>query len=119
MPKKQILIVDDNTTLIEALKDVLEDEYEIESATNGRDALLKFSQQIPSVVLMDYKMPGMNGLETLRCMRTEVNPVPVIIMSAYGNENLMRSAIECGANYYISKPFTLFTVKETLERFIA
>jgi two-component system response regulator (stage 0 sporulation protein F) len=114
MAKKLILIVDDNVELLDALKDVLGDEYDLEFAASGRDALLKFEECHPALVLMDYKMPGMDGLETLRCIRVQAKTVPVIIMSAYDEITLMRDAIDSGANYYLSKPFELATIRATL-----
>jgi CheY-like chemotaxis protein len=116
MPKKHVLIVDDNAELLEALKDVLEDDYDLDFAANGREAILKFNQHVPAVVLMDYKMPGMDGLETLRCIRTQVKSVPVIMMSAYHEECTVRSAIANGADFYLSKPFDLATVKDAIEK---
>jgi two-component system, response regulator, stage 0 sporulation protein F len=114
MPKKLILIVDDNAELLDALKDVLSDEYALEFAANGKDALVKFQACRPDLVLMDYKMPGMDGLETLRCIRSQTQTVPVIIMSAFDEMALMRDAIDSGANYYISKPFELAAIRSAL-----
>lgn len=118
MPKKLILIVDDNADLLDALRDVLSAEYDLEFAASGRDALIKFQARTPSLVLMDYKMPGMDGLETLRCIRSQAKTVPVIIMSAFGEMTLMRDAIDCGANYFISKPFEVNTIRAALADFV-
>ncbi|NTV51579.1 MAG: response regulator [Candidatus Firestonebacteria bacterium] len=114
MAKKLILIVDDNAELLDALQDVLGDEYNLAFAANGREALEKFQACTPAAVLMDYKMPGMDGLETLRHLRHQTKTVPVIIMSAYDEMVLEQDVMAAGANRYISKPFELSTVRSAL-----
>jgi two-component system, response regulator, stage 0 sporulation protein F len=114
--KKRVLVVDDNVELLEALKDVLEDEYDLEFATNGKEALLRLEEHIPTVILMDYKMPGMDGLETLRCIRSQAPSVPVIMMSAYPEECSIGSAISHGADFYLNKPFDLIAIRDAIEK---
>lgn len=82
--KKRILLVDDEEGIQLLYREEFEEEgYEVISAYTGEEALQKFSQDSPDLVILDINMPGMNGIEVLRRMK-EVNPnLPVILNSAY------------------------------------
>jgi len=81
-----ILIVDDERAIRNVLKDILGNEgYKVEEATDGEDALKKFSATTYDLVLCDIKMPKLDGIEFLQ-KATEINPdVPVIMISGHGN----------------------------------
>lgn len=82
--KKRILLVDDEEGIQLLYREEFEEEgYEVISAYNGEEAIEKFKQDPPDVVILDINMPGMNGIEVLRRMK-EINPdLPVILSSAY------------------------------------
>jgi len=84
MEKKRILLVDDEEGIQLLYREEFEDEgFEVISAYNGAEALEKFNQEPPDLVILDINMPGMNGIEVLRRMK-EMNPnLPVILSSAY------------------------------------
>lgn len=106
--KNKILIADDEANMIWALKRALGKEgYEIVSAENGEEALEMFSKQEPDLVILDIKMPKIDGMEVLRNIR-EVNPkIPVVMITAHGSTKLAVEAMKLGALDYISKPFDI------------
>ena len=84
MDKKRILLVDDEDGIQLLYREEFEEEgYEVVSAYNGEEALEKFSQEPPDVVILDINMPGMNGIEVLRRMKELSPDLPVILSSAY------------------------------------
>ena len=84
MEKKRILLVDDEEGIQLLYREEFEEEgFEVITAYNGEEALEKFSQEPPDLVILDINMPGMSGIEVLRRMK-EINPnLPVILSSAY------------------------------------
>jgi DNA-binding NtrC family response regulator len=106
--KGTILLVDDNGEFLDSTKDVLEDEgYEVFTATNGEDAVRMVGERPFEVVLMDIKMPGLSGVETLIEIK-KINPgVKVIMVTAYSVESLIRQALKEGAYSYLAKPLDM------------
>lgn len=108
--QKLILIVDDleeNRTLLQrALKS---SGYATESAASGLEALSKLSQRLPDLVLLDWMMPQLSGLETLRAIRERHSSsrLPVIMCTAIGEEMSVVAALNAGANDYMTKPISL------------
>jgi len=109
----KILVVDDQfgvrRLLFEAFQ---EDQHEVEMAANGKEALQLLISFEPDLILMDMKMPGMNGIETLRQIRDLDHRIDVIMMTAYGDTQNMEQAKDLGILYYMGKPFDLFELRE-------
>ncbi len=108
-----ILIVDDNTIINDFLLEFLgKVGYQVRVANDGESALRSVQARIPELVLLDYKMPGMNGIEV--CQRLKANPetkdIPVIFLSGLGETDLKVQALEAGAIDYIIKPIELSEV---------
>jgi DNA-binding response OmpR family regulator len=107
---KLILIVDDIEENRELLERALQSSgYETISAASGREALSIISRQVPDLVLLDWMMPQLSGLDTLRAIR-ELHPrsrLPVVMCTAVGEEMSVVAAIGAGANDYITKPISL------------
>jgi len=102
----KILIVDDEQIVRESLANWLKEEnYQVEAAENGPLALEKIRQYSFQVVLLDLKMPGMDGLQVLTEIKKDFPDIEVIIMTAYGAVNTAVEAIKAGAYDYIVKPF--------------
>jgi two-component system, response regulator, stage 0 sporulation protein F len=114
--KMQMLIVDDNTALREALKAVFEDEYDLSFAKDGREALVQYSQHSPQVVLMDYKMPGMDGLETLEHLRAQSPESRVVMMSAYDDMPTVADAKRRGVTDFVGKPFDVAEIRRVIDK---
>jgi len=105
-PKASILIVDDENVVRDSLGKWLEEEgYSVDTASSGREALLKLPRQRWDLALLDIKMPGMDGIELQHKMR-EVDPdIIVIIMTGYASVETAVQALKDGAYDYIMKPF--------------
>ncbi len=106
----RILIVDDDVDLIALHRWLFaRTEFELSVATNGYDALRLISEVRPHLVLADYMMPGMSGLEICRQIRLqpELAKVPVVILSASSGKELLQAAQLAGVTAYWEKPIGL------------
>lgn len=107
-----LLIVDDQAGVRRLLYEAFSDEgYRVEMASSGPEAIKKVSSRIPSLILLDIKMPGMNGLETLEELRKITPEIPVVMMTAYGELDIVAEAKRRGVQHYITKPFDLNEVR--------
>ena len=103
----RILVVDDDAAVREALRDLIQAEgYEVVTATDGAAALASARSQRPSLILTDYRMPGMDGLALLRELRgdSELGRIPVILLSVDDTLRTEVEALSLGADDYLSKP---------------
>ena len=104
--QRRVLVVDDEPDLLYAIKLYLEDEgYTVFTAVNGDEALDLLKERIPDVVVLDVMMPDVDGFETLKQMR-DVSTVPVIMLTARGEENDKVRGLGLGADDYVTKPFS-------------
>jgi len=102
----RVLIVEDEPSYVEALQITLEAEgFAIVASETGRDALARFRAMPPEVVLLDLMLPDIGGLDVLRQIRRESN-IPVIVVSAKSAEADIVSALELGADDYLTKPYS-------------
>jgi DNA-binding NtrC family response regulator len=105
MPNK-ILIVDDEPFNLDLLEQELTDQgYAIERANDGEEALKKIDSSQPDLVLLDYNMPGLNGIEVLKELRKKECDVPAIMLTAHGTIERAVMAIKEGAYDFLTKPF--------------
>lgn len=103
---RRILVVDDEPRMIHVIRMNLEhDGFEVYEATSGLMALEKMRDQMPDLILLDVMMPDLDGFETLRLIR-EISTVPVIMLTAKGEEDDRVRGLELGADDYITKPFS-------------
>ena len=110
----KVLIADDNREFNELLTTYLSMEPDFEiigSAYNGK-ALEMIKQEVPDVLLLDIIMPHLDGIGVLEALaEMDLDPRPhVIMLTAFGHENITRQAVELGASYYILKPFNMETL---------
>jgi len=109
----KILIADDQLGVRSLLVEIFQDDqHDVKTAENGEEALQLFIDFKPELILLDMKMPVMNGLEALRHIRALDSQVAVIMMTAYGDIETMEAAKNLGILYYIGKPFDLFELRE-------
>ena len=118
----RILVVDDEPHIVQILKFTLEREgYQVFTAENGKVALDKVREAQPHLVLLDVMMPVMDGYEVCRKMREDfkMNQIPIIMLSAKGDDRARVVGLEGGANDYLVKPYSndelLLRVKNVLE----
>lgn len=112
----KILLVDDAAFMRKVIKDTLTkngytDLYE---AVDGADAVEKFSEINPDLVIMDITMPNMDGLEALKAMRAKNSSANIVMCSAMGQEAMVIEAIQSGAKDFIVKPFKSDRIMKTV-----
>src|SRR5262245_4051987 len=103
--QRRILVVDDEPQIARVLRRSLTSHgYEVQVAAEGEEALTTFELWKPDVVLTDISMPYMGGLELCRRLRM-ISAVPIIVLSAKGEERIKVEALDAGADDYVTKPF--------------
>jgi DNA-binding NtrC family response regulator len=103
----KILIVDDENNIRLMLRLALKaDGHEVSTASDGPEALDLFGEGQFDLVLLDQRMPGMEGLEVLRIMKQRAPQAKIVMATAFGTVDLARTAMEAGANGFLRKPFT-------------
>jgi DNA-binding response OmpR family regulator len=108
MNQLSILVIEDEPDLREGLQHNLELEgYAVDTAADGKVGLQKALDSSPSLILLDLMLPGLDGLEVLRRLRSEGRPTPVIVLSARGQDRDKIAGLELGADDYLTKPFGL------------
>lgn len=116
---KQLLIVDDQFGIRILLNEVFQKEgYKIFQASNGKQALDIVKMRRPDLVLLDIKIPGIDGIEILKRMKKIVPDIKVIVMTAYGELNMIEEAMELGAITYFAKPFDIEEMRDTVKKHI-
>lgn len=107
--KPYILVVEDEAALVMLLRYNLEKEgYRVEVAVDGREALLKVSEERPDLILLDWMLPELSGIEVCRQLRrdSETRNIPIVMVTARGEEADRVRGLDGGADDYISKPFS-------------
>lgn len=103
---KLVLVVDDEIRITTMMRMNLESEgLRVITATNGREALDHLREEMPDIIILDVMMPGMDGFETLRRIRT-ASQVPIIMLTAKDEESDRIKGLELGADDYVGKPFS-------------
>ncbi len=112
----RILVVDDEMIVREALSNYLrEDGYEAIAVESGEEALKKVESERWNILFVDFKMPGMDGLEVLREVKKVTSDLPVIIITAYATVDSAVQAMKDGAYDYVVKPFSIDVLFKRIE----
>ena len=113
---KRILLVDDAAFMRKMIKDTLSKNgyTDLHEAVDGADAVEKFSELKPDLVIMDITMPNMDGLEALKAIRAKDSGANVVMCSAMGQESMVMDAVRSGAKDFIVKPFKADRVLKTV-----
>ena len=102
----RVLVVEDDRTVAEVVARYLEREgFAVESVSDGQDALVSAEARLPDLVVLDIMLPGIDGLEVCRRLRSRA-PIPVVMLTARGGEEDRVLGLDLGADDYVSKPFS-------------
>ncbi|MGG0645169.1 response regulator [Sporosarcina gallistercoris] len=116
---KKLLIVDDQAGIRLLLDEVFKKEgYETVLASNGKEALLRVENDDPDCILLDMKMPGMDGAEVLRQVKSDRPDRPVVMMTAYDEIESADPEAEHRADHYFTKPFDIHEVRQTINKLL-
>ena len=104
---QRVLVVDDDPTVSDVVRRYLEREgFAVELAGDGQQALDAYAADRPDLVVLDLMLPGIDGLEVCRRLRTQDRTLPVIMLTALGEESDRVLGLEIGADDYVTKPFS-------------
>ena len=105
--RKRILAVDDTAIVLTRIADTLRNDYEVVTVNSGARALKYLSQEKPDLILLDIQMPGKDGIETLREMRSRgFHDIPVIMLTGMESKSYVLESAKLGICDYILKPFS-------------
>ena len=105
--RRYILLVDDEQEIIDVLREYLEKNYEVASALEGAAALDLVRAKRPDLILLDYAMPGINGVDVLKAVKDIDSTIPVIIITANPDNAIAAEVLRRGAFSFFPKPFDL------------
>ena len=121
MPKKRILIVEDDPISLKLARDVLQvSGYETEEVTNGEKALVRASQSKPDLIVMDIGLPGIDGLEATRRLKsdTDTEGIPIIAVTANAMPGDQEKTLEAGCQAYLPKPLRFMEFVATVKQLL-
>ncbi len=117
----KLLIIEDEKNQRELYAIELKEEgYEVDQASNGKEGVEKAIEEKPQLILMDIMMPGMDGRDATRMIRSNQNTkdIPILASTVLSEELELRSCIEAGCNDFLIKPFTLKQLQGKVQEFI-
>lgn len=119
---RTILVADDEPEVLDLVKVLLEwDDYVVIEAKNGEEALAQARATRPDLILLDVRMPKMDGMGVLELLQADpdLNPIPVVMLSVMTFQSQVRTALEAGAVAYLPKPFELGEMIRLVERVLS
>lgn len=114
--KPAILIIDDEPHFIESLKDALSEDFQVSCAETGRKGLEILKDEAVDIVLLDYRLPDVNGIEVLKEIRNSYPALLVFMISGHGTKNIVLSAWDERADAYLDKPLDIEVLRQKLHR---
>ncbi len=115
---KKILVVDDEPYVLRSLSYLLSDYFNVFTAISGSETIKHFDKE-PDLVILDYRLPDMSGIEVLKEIKQAKPALPVIILTGYGDEEVAAKALRNGAMDYVKKPFSAPDLIGAIERCLA
>ena len=117
---EKVLIVDDQYGIRILLNEVLQKEgYDTYQAANGLQALEIVQENVPDLILLEMKIPGLDGLEILKRVKALYPDMKGIIMTAYGELDMIQEAMDLGAITHFAKPFDIVDIREAVKKYLA
>jgi DNA-binding NtrC family response regulator len=118
--KKRILIIEDDQEMRSLLKEFLNEEgYETDSVDNGSEAYRRLVKEVFDLIITDIRMPGLTGLDILPGVRKLQPEAPIIVMTAFGSEEVYNKVFERGATAYLEKPIHLDHLRNLIEEMVS
>jgi DNA-binding response OmpR family regulator len=118
--KKRILVVEDDAEMRSLLKDFFTEEgFEIDSVSNGSEAFRILVRELFDLVITDIRMPGLTGLDIIPGIKKLQPEAPIIVITAFGSEEVHRRAIERGATAYLEKPLRFHELRTMIREIIS
>jgi len=118
--KKRILVVEDDEEMRSLLKDFIEAEgFEIDSVGNGSEAFRILVRELFDLVITDIRMPGLTGLDIIPGINKLQPETPIIVITAFGSEEVHRRAMERGATAYLEKPLRFHELKTMIHEIMS
>ena len=116
----RLLVIEDNHDIASYIGSQFEDHYSVSYATNGEEGFRRAVELVPNLIITDLMMPGVNGLELCRQIRSNeiVNHIPIIVVTAKVSEEERIRGIEAGADAYLTKPFNTTELRMLVERLL-
>ncbi len=115
--QKKILIVDDQKGVRRLLEELFKkDNWIVNIAADGREAVARVSDFQPDIILMDMKMPNINGLEASKQILCAHKDMIIIMMTAYGEMDVIKNALEAGVKKCVTKPFDIMNLKDIVNK---
>lgn len=115
----KILIVDDQKGVRRLLEELFKKEgWDVNVAADGKEAINKVAERLPDIILMDVKMPNMNGLEASQIILETYGRIPIIMMTAYGEIEVVKKALDAGVKKCITKPFDIMILRDMVNNLI-
>jgi ligand-binding sensor domain-containing protein/signal transduction histidine kinase/AraC-like DNA-binding protein/CheY-like chemotaxis protein len=113
----KVLIIDDDTEIIDILEDVFKTEYHIFKANNGNDGLKIAKQVVPDIIISDVNLPALSGIEICGFLKKNplTNHIPILLISSHSEDAVKDNAFKSGASDFIEKPFNSFYLKSKID----
>jgi DNA-binding response OmpR family regulator len=119
MPNEAILIIEDDSTMLRGLKDNITFKgYQVKTAKDGESGLNEALNSRPDLILLDIMLPGINGYEICRLLRAEGLDMPIIMLTAKGQESDIILGLNLGADDYVTKPFNIQELMARVNAFL-
>lgn len=116
----KVLVVDDDPVVVETIISSLgvEDKYEVTSAFDGFSAGLQVERVRPNLVILDLMMPLVNGFDVCKTIKSEHTETKVLVITGYPSDENVATALECGADGWLAKPFKIGELSEKVDELI-
>jgi len=118
--KMRILVIEDDEEMRSLLEDFIEGEgYGVESVEDGSEGFRKLAKENFDLIVTDIRMPGLNGLDILPGLKQIQPSIPIIVITAFGSEEVQRRALERGADAYLEKPLQLDQLRTLIQEMVS
>lgn len=115
---RKLIAIDDDPSLLESLRHIFKTDFEVTSCAKSLDAMEVLREEPPDVILLDIRMPGLEGTDLLQLIKKAFPAIPVIILSAYVNDKNAKYYTSLGAFDVVAKPFDAFLLRSIVDHAI-